>query len=445
MLNAVDLTCGKISKHLKRLAIPIMGTSFLEMAHSFTDMAWLGRLGSKSVAAVGVVSVFLWIANSIALLCKTSSEVTISQSLGSKEYEQTKKVSGNNTTISIILGVLLSLVFFIFMDNLLGIYSLAKDVFLLSKEYFIIANLGVPFVFFGLTFFGIYNASGNSNVPFKLFGIGLVMNIVLDPIFIFLFDWGVKGAALATILSQIFTALAFVYRLKFKDKLFGGFNILSKLQSDIVVKIFKIGTPVALLNTFFAVITMLLGRLASMYGGHIAVATLTTGGQIEALTWNTSQGATTALCTFVGQNFGAKKIKRIKKSFKLSILFTFSVGLIGTILFVFFGYEIFSLIVPDKETAISGAKYLMISGYSQIFMMAEITSQGLLYGLSRSYAPAFVSVFGNLLRIPLAIFLVSSLSLGVLGIWWAISISSIIKGLVLYFYAVYIIDRKLFF
>lgn len=443
MLEAVDLTCGKISRQLKNLAVPIMGTSFLEMAHSFTDMAWLGRLGAKSVAAVGVVSVFLWIANSMALLCKTASEVTISQSLGSKNIQMTKIISGNNTTISVILGSFVALLFYVLMNKLLGIYSLAEDVYVLSEKYFSITNIGIPFIFISLTFFGIYNASGNSKVPFKLFGIGLIMNILLDPVFIFLFDWGVEGAALATILSQIFIAVAFIFRLKYFDKLFGGFDIISRLHKKIVIRVFKIGAPVAFLNMFFAFITMFLGRFASLYGGHIAVATLTTGGQIEALTWNTSQGATTALCTFVGQNFGARKINRIIKSFRLATLFTFSVGLLGTVLFIFLGYEIFSLIVPDRETAMSGANYLMISGYSQIFMMAEITSQGLLYGLSRSYAPAIVSLCGNILRIPLALFLIVDLSLGVSGIWWAISISSIIKGIVLYSYARYIMSNKI--
>lgn len=443
MLKTVDLTCGKISKQLKNLAIPIMGTSFLEMAHSFTDMAWLGRIGAKSVAAVGVVSVFLWIANAIALLCKTASEVTISQSLGGKDIVSTKIISGNNTTISLIIGSLVTIVFYMFMEDLLGIYSLAEDVYVLSVKYFTIANIGIPFVFLSMTFFGIYNASGNSGIPFKLFGIGLVMNIVLDPIFIFLFDWGVEGAAMATVLSHIFISLAFVYRMKCKDRLFGGFSIISILHKSIVLRIFKIGAPVALLNTFFAIITIFLGRFASLYGGHIAVATLTTGGQIEALTWNTSQGATTALCTFVGQNFVAGKTRRIIKAFRLAMLFTVSVGLLGMFVFVFFGYGIFSLIVPDLETALSGENYLMISGYSQVFMMAEITSQGLLYGLARSYVPAIVSVCCNTLRIPLALFFIINLSLGVSGIWWAISISSIMKGVILYGYARYIILSKI--
>lgn len=163
---------------------------------------------------------------------------------------------------------------------------------------------------------------------------------------------------------------------------------------------------------------------------------------MEAITWNTSQGVTTALSATVAQNYGSKKIKRTFIAYSEAVRLTLVFGLIGTILFVFWGEELFSLIVPDMETYIAGGEYLRINGYSQLFMMAEITSQGFLYGIGRSMPPAIISIVGNYIRIPLAIFLVS-LGWGLAAIWWAISITSILKGIVALGYYFYV-KRKMY-
>ena len=104
------------------------------------------------------------------------------------------------------------------------------------------------------------------------------------------------------------------------------------------------------------------------------------------------------------------------------------VGILCTILFVFYGSEVFSLIVPEEAAYIAGGEFLRIDGYSMIFMMLEITTQGMFYGTGRTVPPAVISITCNILRIPLAIFLAAS-GLGVLGVWWAISLSSILKGI----------------
>lgn len=436
-----DFTQGNILKQLIGLAIPIMGTSFLQMAYSFTDMAWLGRLSTKDVAAVGVVSVFLWIANSISLLCKSGAEVTISNSIGrSDPIQKTRNIASHNTTISIILGIFLSILYGLFIPDLLNLYDLDSSVYKISERYFSITNIGIPFIFVSTSIFGIYNASGHSLIPFKTLGIGLVSNIILDPIFIFTFSLGTIGSAIATLISEILVVIAFVIQLN-RDNLFGGFSFFTILRKQVLLDILKIGTPVASLNVLFAIVTVYLGRLASINGGHIAVATLTTGGQLEALTWNTSQGITTALCSFVGQNYGARLYKRIKKSFYIALRCTLIIGLLGSYIFIFKGDDLFYLIIPDHDTSISGGQYLFISGLSQVFMMLEITSQGLLYGLRRSIAPAVISITGNYLRIPLSLFLVSSFYLGACGIWWAISITATIKGILLFSYALYIVNK----
>lgn len=441
MLNVKDLTEGSIPRHLYRLALPIMGTSFVQMAYSFTDMAWLGRLGSQEVAAVGIISVFLWIAQASTYLTKTGSEVTIGQSIGRKEYESARSYASHNTTISIALGCIWAIAYALLATPLIGLYHPEAIVATHSHAYMYVALLGLPAVFLTNTLFGIYNATGNSHIPFWILSLGLICNMLLDPLLIHVLGWGVAGAAWATVISQWIVLLCFVYRLRAYDKLLNSFPFLTCLERSLSWQIVKIGLPAASLNILFAFVTIYMGRLASLAGGHVGIAVLTTGGQLEALTWNTAQGATTALSTVVAQNYAAGRMSRVWSALRTALTFTLSVGLLGTLYFVFGGESLFRLIVPDPATASEGGVYLRISGYSQILMMIEITIQGMLYGMGRSYLPACLSIAGNVLRIPMALSLIS-LGLGLSGVWWAISISAGIKGALALAIALWIYKRS---
>ena len=119
---------------------------------------------------------------------------------------------------------------------------------------------------------------------------------------------------------------------------------------------------------------------------------LTTGGQIEAITWNTSQGFSTALSAFVAQNYAARQISRVLKAYRTTLWMTFIFGSFCTFLFICYGNEIFSIFVPEKAAYETGGVFLRIDGYSQLFMMLEITIQGVFYGMGRTMPPAVISV-----------------------------------------------------
>ncbi|MDO4706904.1 MAG: MATE family efflux transporter [Porphyromonadaceae bacterium] len=428
MASIKYLTQGNLGSHLYKLALPIMGTSFVQMAYSFTDMAWLGRLSSQAVAAVGCISVFIWIATSVAFFNKVGSEVTISQSIGAGRLGEARLYASLNATMSLVVGCSVAVLFALFAPQLVDLYLLSGVVRAEALEYFYISLWGLPAVFLTSALFGIYNASGNSDVPFRSLLLGGVCNILLDPLFIHIFGWGVSGAAWATLMSELLSLGYFLYRLRWVDRLFDEFPLLIRPLWPQLGRIVQVGAPVATLNVLFALISVYMGRLASSVGGHIGVAALTTGGQLEALTWNTSQGITTALCSIVGQNYAARLYDRVWATLRIALINTLVIGLVGTLIFVFGGRELFALIVPDPVVYEVGANYLRISGYSQIFMMIEITIQGLFYGVGRSYLPASISIIGNTLRIPLTIWLVT-LGFGLDAVWWAISVTTILKGL----------------
>jgi Na+-driven multidrug efflux pump len=212
--------------------------------------------------------------------------------------------------------------------------------------------------------------------------------------------------------------------------LLGKFSLFVKLRWQYTANILKLGFPVAAMNIYFAFINMNLARIASIYGGHLGIMSQTTGGQIEGITWNSSSGFSTALGSFTAQNFAANKIKRALSAYRVTLILMGILGSITSFMFIMFGDNIFSLFVSEKEAYKAGGAYLLILGVSQLFMMLEITTQGMFNGFGRTSPPAIISITFNTIRIPLAIFLGSKI--GVTGVWWAITITSIFKGIILF-------------
>lgn len=311
----------------------------------------------------------------------------------------------------------------------MSLYKLSPEISAKAVEYLRIVSTAFPFVFLASAFTGVHNASGLSKIPFYISGAGLALNMLLDPLFILLFGWGTAGAAYATWLSQCMVILLFVYQLKVRNKLWDDFHFFVPLKWKYTLKVVRIGIPVALLNSFFAVINMLMGRTASTYGGHYGLVALTTGGEIEAIAWNTSQGFSTALSAFTAQNYAARKRNRVEAAYRTTLMMTSIFGVFCTFLYVFYGNEIFSIVVPEREAYMAGGLFLRIDGYSMMFLMLEITMQGLFYGIGRTVPPAVTSIVFNTLRLPLAM-LLGAIGLGIEGVWWAICISSILKGIV---------------
>lgn len=267
MKGTKNLTQGPILKQLFTLAMPIMATSFIQMAYSLTDMAWVGRIGSEAIAAVGSVGILTWMSTSISLLNKVGSEVSVGQAIGAQNEQAARAFASHNLTLSLLISLSWGALLFIFATPIISIYELEPHIAKMAVEYLRIIATAFPFVFLSATFTGIFNAAGRSKIPFSINGIGLITNIILDPIFIFGLSWGTTGAAIATWLAEATVCILFIYQLKQKKILWDDFRLFTKLKKQYTRHILKIGLPVAALNTLFAFVNMFLGRTATEQGG----------------------------------------------------------------------------------------------------------------------------------------------------------------------------------
>ena len=210
-----NLTEGNIGGALTKLALPIMGTAFVQLAYSLTDMFWVGQNGSESVAAIGTAGFYVALSMAFIIISRVGGEVYVAQSIGRKDLQGAKHYAESAIQLNIFIGIIYGLFVLVFKDSLLGFFRIDNlNVLSMAKTYLTIMGIGMSFSFINPMFTGIFNGSGNSSTPFYINLLGLSLNMILDPILIrgllFFPKLGVAGAALATIMSQILVTVSFL-------------------------------------------------------------------------------------------------------------------------------------------------------------------------------------------------------------------------------------------
>ena len=411
MSKNLNLTEGKIRSTLVKLALPIMGTSFIQMAYNLTDIMWLGRLSTGAVAAAGTAGFFLWFGASLVMITQVGVSVNVAQYLGRNDYDNAKKYISNGFQLDILIALMYSLFLFSFKHSIIGFFNLEDpEVIQMAINYLTIISTGIIFHFLNPIFSATLNSSGNSITPFKVNTIGLVANIILDPILIFglgpIPTLGIRGAAIATIMSQFFVTILFIIVGKAYNTIYSHLALLTKPDIKIVKNITNLGIPPFLQTGLHAVISMIITKIIAQFG-PVAVAVQSIGSQIESISWMTSEGFSSSISAFVGQNYGAKKLNRIKEGYKQGIQILGGIGIFTSLFLTFAAEFLFTIFVPNDPLAIQeGIIYLRILGLSQFFMCIEIGTTGAFNGLGKTLPPTINGAVLNVSRIPFLLLLI---------------------------------------
>ena len=436
----IDLLHGPIFKSLSLLAIPIMATYFIQMAYNLVDMLWIGYLGAGAVASIGVSGNFMYLANGLVNMPKIGSQALVGQSIGAKNKEETHIYIQTAFQIALIFGLVYGTVIIIFQKNFIQFFKLSNSQIIQDAQNYLWITCGlIVFSFVNQVFTGILTAAGHSKSTFIATTTGLVLNLILDPLLIFGFHLKVIGAALATIIAQMIVTFVFLYDAK-KLELFSNIHIVSIPERKYVFKILKIGFPASIQSMLFTCISMYIARLIASFGA-ISVAVQKVGSQIESISWMAADGFSASINAFTSQNFGANNYHRVKQGYKSGMCVVGIWGFFTSCLLIFLPGPIFQCFIHESQILPFGIQYLKILGFSQFFMCIEIATQGAFNGLGKTLPPSIVSILFTSARIPLALLL--SNIMGVDGVWWAISISSIIKGILLTIWFIFYTKRRL--
>lgn len=430
MNRKINLLEGPILKKIILLSAPLMATAFIQTTYNLVDMAWLGRLGEGAVAAVGAGGIYSWLAASIATIARVGTNVYTSQYYGSNNKVKLNNVIKNGLLLVIILSLIYTVIVQIFANGLIGFYNLREEVTSMGVVYLRFVALGYIVQFINPVLSAIYNSTGQSVKPFLNNSVGLIINLVLDPLLIFgpgIFpEMGILGAALATVIAQVVVTLLFIIDIiKNKNEIYDAMKdgILKFVE---LIKIFKMGFPAGIQSALQASIALVLNRFMSEYGS-MPLAVYTIGTNIESISWVSAEGLQGGIVAFVGQNYGARKKDRLKEIINKSLRLVFIIGLITTSILIIFRYQLYQVFMPgQREAILVGANLMIIAGISQSFMCMEIGCSGVFQGLGLTKIPSMISIIFNLVRIPLSLILMPYY--GYYGIWIAVSISCILKG-----------------
>jgi putative MATE family efflux protein len=307
-----------------------------------------------------------------------------------------------------------------------------------AVNYLLWVGLSIPFLFQNLFFTSVFIGSGDSRSPFRINAIAFGLNMLLDPILIFVAGMGIKGAAIATIFSQVLATILFYRKLnQTKELRPAGVTFRRVLLKSIV----ELGISPTIQRISFTVVAIMMARIISNWGST-AIAVQKVGIQIEAISYMTAGGFMSALASISGKAYGAMDYNKQWDTFQSGMILAFTIGLITSILFIAFPGALFSIFLIEADSIAMGREYLTILGFSQLFMCVELMATGAFFGWGRTNIPAITGISLTILRIPMALIFIHYWNNSLTSVWWSISISSIAKGIILA--ALYIILFKLF-
>ncbi|WP_071146318.1 MATE family efflux transporter [Bacteroides ihuae] len=428
-----------ITIQLIRLALPVIASSFMTMAYNSINIIFVGKFGSEAVAAVGSAGFYMNLSWGVSSLLTVGAGIKVSHAIGEGNIHLAKSYVKNGIWAVIMLALLCSVLLIISRTYLIGLIQLNNPAIeKAAAGYLLLIAMSIPFLFQNLFFTSIFIGYGDSRSPFRINATALIMNILLDFIFIFQIGLGIRGAAIATILSQATATLLFYRKLNKTDDLK---PMGTTYQYALLKDILKLGLSPTIQRISFTAVAIMMARIISDWGAT-AIAVQKVGIQIEAISFMTAGGFVSALSTISGQAYGAKDYRKQWTAFRSGMYLAFVIGSITSVLLITFPGFLFSIFLSDTESIAMGREYLTILGFSQLFMCMELMATGAFFGWGRTNIPAITGILFTVLRIPMALIFIDFWQHSLSSVWWSISISSIAKGVVLV--TLYIVLFKLF-
>mgnify|MGYP002543496932 FL=1 len=417
-----DLTTGRITATMVRFAVPMIVGDLLQQLYNVVDTLIVGKfVGRDALAAVGSSYTLMTFLTSILLgLCMGSGTV-FSMYYGAKNNERLKKSAYTSFIMIAVCAVILSVIVFAFVDPIMAFLQVPGEVYQMMRNYLMIIFTGIAATFLYNFFAFLLRALGNSVVPLAFLAVSAVMNIVLDLVFVLVFDMGVEGAAIATVFSQYVSGVGLaVYTLVKHKELRPGGGIYEKgLLRELADFSFLTCLQQSIMN--FGIL-MVQGLINSF--GIVVMAAFAAAVKIDSFAYMPVQDFGNAFSIFIAQNYGAGEKERIKKgiaaAFKISAVFSIAISVVVCL----FAKPLMLIFIQPHETEVLavGMQYLRVEGAFYI----GIGWLFLFYGLYRAVRKPGMSVVLTIISLGTRVVLAYTLSavpaIGVLGIWASVPI-----------------------
>ena len=429
---------GDMYKVIITLSIPIMVNNFIQTLYNLADAMWVSKLGSVQFAATSFVWPIIFLFISLGIGISVAGTSILAQLVGASEYEEANEYATQLMVISMVFSLTFAIIGYFLSPFIVGWMGGTGDLAKYSNIYLKISFLGFPFVFLFFIFNSIMNAQGNTLAPTILSGVSAIINVVLDPIFIFTLDMGVAGAAIATVISQAVLVIAGVFILKYRSHLIKLDFKDFKFDKRKLKKILNIGLPATIGQSGSALGFAVLNSFIASYGTS-TLAAFAMVNRITSLIMQPPMGIGAALTSIVGQNIGANQFDRVMEAFKKSTTIVLTIGILGTGFLLWKDQGIIDLFMRNKddmEVIVQGISYLRYISLSMPLMGMFSIFQGLFQGSGHTKYSMAMAI-GRLwfIRIPMILIFKHFTNWGPTGIWFSMSFSNLL--ICIYGYAVY--------
>ena len=410
--NQIDLTQGNLLTNLLRLSLPIMLSNFMQTFYNLTDAFWLGKLGDQASAAVSVAGIafpLIFFLSSFGFGFVIAGTSLIAQYKGAGKPEKMKEVVGQFVIIIAIFAFIFIIGSFIFMDQLLTLLKVPDSIFTMAKEYISVILIGMFFMFVFLSYQSFSHGLGDTVSPMKIQIISVLLNVFLDPVFIFGFHFlprlETTGAAVATLIARIVAAILAIHFLRKKAN-----NILPSYkdlipQSSMIKRILKISIPASLSHSVTSFGFLLLQGFVNTFG-VLVISTFSIGNRMTSFFMMPAMGISNGLGTIVGQNLGAQKIKRAEQSVKAAFFLVMIIMTIGCSVLFFFGAELTKFFINDPAVIEVGQRMFKVTSVASLVFGILFVFMGAFNGSGHTKPTMIINISRLwLFRIPLVFIL----------------------------------------
>jgi len=414
----------RIGKLIIKLSFPAMIALIVCSLYNIVDTIFLGKgVGTLAIGALTIVNPIQGIIMAIAVLFGMGASSIISRHLGSGAVEEANKVLGNAMISVLVVSLFMTLFGLLLLDPVLHFFGATESILPYAKSYMSIILLGCVFLSFTMSMNNVLRAEGNAKQAMIVMILGAVLNIILDPIFIFGLNLGVRGAAIATVISQF---ISFLYILNYFHK---KSNLTVKIKYllpniFIITSIVTIGFSSFVRNISVSILAIIMNNTLATLGGDDIIAIYGIVSRILMFVCLPFYGVVQGIQPIIGYNYGADKKERVYETIKKSLKLNLAIGICGFIVVMLFAIQIISLFTNDSQIIKDGARILRIILLMTPIIGIQTIGSSLFQALGKAKEALFLTMLRQVvLLIPLVLVLPMVLSNQLLGVWIAFPIS----------------------
>ena len=422
-----ELRNESITKLLWKYSIPAMAGTLVYILYNLVDRIFISfGLGRLAIAGISITLPIFTFILAISLLIGIGSGVLISLNLGAGKYEEADKILGVATLLFVTIGIGFSIFGSFFIDKILTAFGATENNLIYAREYMRIIFAAAPFQLISIGMNNIIRGEGSPKISMYMNFVGAILNIILDPIFIFTLKMGIAGAAYATIIANIVTAvLQLMYFVNGKSKL-RFMKKYIKFDFKIIKKIFSIGISPFVMQLSNSVVVIFINKNLNIYGGDIAIAAFGIINSINTLLFMPIVGIYQGSQPIIGFNYGAKKYKRVKETYIKALFIAFSITVIGFILIMFLPHILISpFIRNDIQLEELTVKSLRIMFSMILFLGLNTIGGNYFQSIGNSKITALINILKQIILM-LGFLYILPKKIGLNGVWLSVPLTEVI-------------------